>query len=162
MDNTTTTTTDLGQYTFANIPLGDCKIVEVGVPYLQLVSVVTGCDTLPEGNVPDIETKVDNIIGVTVELNEVDDDGNDFVDSYNGLIGGSVTDEVDEPLKNAVTFTLTKPDGRTITTATDSKNEKYPFTGSPLVGTYTLTKINPPGYGDLSDNNEIPDGNVMA
>ena len=100
---------------------------------------------------------MDNIIDVTVESNKVDDDDNDFVDSNKGLIGGSVTDKVDEPLKNAVTFTLTKPDGSTVTTVTDS-NGRYPFTGPPLVGTYAVTKINPPGYGDLSDNNEIADG----
>jgi protocatechuate 3,4-dioxygenase beta subunit len=64
-------------------------------------------------------------------------------DTNKGSIGGSVTDEVGEPLSDVV-LTLTKPDGSTVTTVTDSNGE-YTFVGLPP-GNYTVTETNPPGY----------------
>ncbi|KAI2514321.1 protein of unknown function DUF11 [Fragilaria crotonensis] len=150
----TTTTNDLGEYVFTNIAPGNYTVVE---PVLPLFPVdVSDYDTAPDGDVPDADTKVDNIIGVTVKPQEVDR-GNNFVDSDKGSITGSVTDEVGEPLKN-VTLTLTKPDGSTVTTVTDSNGE-YTFVGLPP-GNYTLTETNPPGYSDVSDYDENPDGDA--
>ncbi|KAI2514173.1 protein of unknown function DUF11 [Fragilaria crotonensis] len=150
----TTTTNDLGEYLFTNIPPGDYNVVE---PVLPLYPVdVSDYDTTPDGDVPDADTKVDNIIGVTVKPQEVDT-GNNFVDSDKGSITGVITDEVGEPLKN-VTLTLTKPDGSTVTTVTDSNGE-YTFVGLPP-GNYTLTETNPPGYSDVSDYDETPDGDA--
>ena len=78
----TTTTNDMGEYLFTNVPPGDYNIIEVGLPSYP-VDVVSDYDTLPDGDAPDADTKVDNIIGVTVEPREVDS-GNDFVDTNKG------------------------------------------------------------------------------
>jgi hypothetical protein len=150
----TTTTNDLGEYVFTNIPPGDYNIVESELPLYPVD--VSDYDTTPDGDVPDADTTVDNFIGVTVEPREADS-GNNFVDSNKGSVTGSVTDQLGEPLMN-VTLTLTKPDGSTVTTVTDSNGE-YTFVGLPP-GNYTLTETNPPGFSDVSDYDESPDGDA--
>jgi len=100
---------------------------------------------------------VDDVIGVTVVANEVDD-GNDFVESNKASITGMVADDTGAPLEKVILI-LTKPDGTTVTTLTDSNGE-YSFSGLPP-GDYTVEETNPNGYpGDLSDYDQSPDGDT--
>ena len=120
----TTLTDSKGEYIFRNVEPGDYSVRERNPSSHPLN--VSDYDTLSDGDDTDDETAVDDLVGVSLKPGE-NDDGNDFVDSNKGSISGGVTDEVGEPLKN-VTLTLTKPDGSTITTVTDS-NGGYTFVG---------------------------------
>ena len=152
----TTTTDSTGKYIFPDVEPGEYTVKETN-PSGYPVNI-SDYDADPDGDDADKDTKVDNSIDVSLKPGE-NDDSNDFVDSDKGSIGGSVTDEAGEPLKDVI-LTLTKPDGTTVTTVTDSNGE-YTFVGLPP-GEYTVTETDPPGYpGDLSDYDEDPDGDVV-
>jgi hypothetical protein len=149
----TTLTNSDGEYIFTDITPGDYNIVQTNTPEYPLD--VSDKDTTPDGDTADSVTVVDSIIGITVVPGEKDT-GNDFVDSNKGSIGGTVTTETGEPLAN-VTIILTKPDGTTVTTVTDSSGG-YTFVDLPP-GDYTLKETNPPGFpDDVSDYDQSPDG----
>jgi serine-aspartate repeat-containing protein C/D/E len=82
-------------------------------------------DTTDDGDLGDSDSTPDNSILVTVKPSEKDD-GNNFVDSNNGSISGTVKDDNGNPIVG-VTVELKDASGNTIDTATTTANGGYVF-----------------------------------
>ena len=80
-------------------------------------------DITPDGDPSDPVKMIDDIIGATLEAGETDD-GNNFVDSDNGKIIGSVSNDNGAPLGN-VLLTLKDSDGDVVATAVTNGNGVY-------------------------------------
>jgi uncharacterized surface anchored protein len=145
-----------GQYTFNDVDPGNYIVEETNPPgYPKNVS-----DGDEEGDLDpeDLDLTPDNSIKVTLKEGETDA-GNNFVDSNNGSISGTVTDDQGEPL-GGVEIQLQKPGGSVVATTLTGSNGAYTF---PEVepDTYVLVEKNPPGYpGDVSDYDTKPDGDA--
>ena len=116
-----TTTTDFsGVYKFTEVKPGTYKVVESNLPAYP--DDVSDYDAIPDGDASDLDTTVDNSIGVTLEAGETDA-GNDFVDSDNGVISGTVTDDNGAPIPGTP-ITLKDSDGNIVlSTMTDSNGK---------------------------------------
>ncbi len=119
-------------------------------------SDVSNYDTSSDGDAPDSVTPIDSSIGV-VYLPGENDNNNDFVDSDNGSIFGTVTEDQGMPLVG-VTLTLTTSVGVTVaTTATDS-NGAYIFSNMEP-GAYFVVETNPVAFpSNVKDEGSTPDG----
>ncbi|KAI2514320.1 oxidoreductase [Fragilaria crotonensis] len=152
----TTVTAADGSYKFTGVAPGDYSVIEInpdGYP-----SNVRDGDTDPDGDIGDADTTPDNSILVTVEPSE-DDVGNDFVDSNNGSISGSVKDDNGNPIPG-VTVALVDNNGITVDTATTNAGGGYVF-NEVEPGQYTVVETQPAGYpNSVSDYDEDPDGDA--
>jgi protocatechuate 3,4-dioxygenase beta subunit len=117
-----TTATDAnGAYSFSGVEPGNYTVKETNPAGYPLD--VSDYDTSNDGDVSDTNKVVDNLIGVTLNPGEKDG-GNDFVDSNNGAITGTVKDDNGNPIAN-VPIQLQSVNGNSTTvvgsTHTDSK-----------------------------------------
>ena len=119
----TTTTDSNGAYKFTEVEPGTYKVVETNLPSFPLN--VFDYDTTDD-NDPEVGDKVtDNVVGVTLNPGETDS-GNDFVDSDNGKITGTVTNDNGAPLIT-VLLTLKASDGDVVATTVTNGNGVYVF-----------------------------------
>ncbi|KAI2514176.1 protein of unknown function DUF11 [Fragilaria crotonensis] len=152
----TTTTDSNGSYSFVGVEPGTYKVVESNLPAYP--DDVSDYDAIPDGDATDLNATVDNSVGVTVEAGETDA-GNDFVDSDNGVISGSVTDDNGAPIPGTP-ITLKDSDGNVVLTTVTDSNGKYVFEDLEP-GDYSIIESNLPEFpGDLSDYDTIPDGDT--
>jgi uncharacterized surface anchored protein len=108
---TTKTGTD-GSYKFSGVSPGDYAVVEINPS--EYPSNVRDGDTVSDGDSEDSDTTPDNSIKVTLTPSE-DDTGNDFVDSNDGSITGTVKDDNGSPIPGVI-LTLEDSGGNLITT----------------------------------------------
>jgi len=149
-----------GKYDFINLPAGDYTVEETQPAEYQDVS---DQDESPDGDAGDSDTTVDNSIAVTTLPGEADMD-NDFVEEGLTSIWGDVTEDTDgdgtgdAPIAG-VTITLKDANGVVVNTAVTDADGKYDFVGLPA-GDYTVEQSQPSGFGDVSDQDESPDGDA--
>jgi uncharacterized surface anchored protein len=152
----TTTTDSNGVYVFEDVEPGDYTLVESNLS--EYPGDLRDFDTIPDGDTADSDKTTDNIIGVTIKPGE-SDVGNDFVDTNNGSISGSVKDDDGLPLI-AIPLLLKAPDGSVVATTTTDSNGEYIF-ADVEPGNYTIVETNNPSYPvDISDNDSSPDGDA--
>ena len=135
---------------------GNYIVVQTNLPTFP--DNVYDYDTTPDGDDSDKDTTVDNKVGVTVEPGETDT-GNDFVDSDNGVISGTVKDDKSNPIPGTL-ITLKDATDKVVQTTTTDSNGVYVFENLEP-GDYTIVESNSPEYpGDLRDFDTSPDGDV--
>ena len=163
----TTTTAADGSYQFENVSPGDYAVVEVQPAGLGDVS---DSDATPEdGN--DGDTPVDNLIPVTVQPGEADND-NDFVDVNSASISGNVSEDengdgnADKPIQG-VTIELFadtdadgQPDGTSVLMTTTDSQGNYSFTNL-MPGNYVVVQEQPNGLDSVSDQDDSNDGDAF-
>ena len=117
---------------------------------------VSDYDSSNDGDASDSDRVVDNVIGVALASGEHDVD-NDFVDSGNGSISGTVKEDRGRPLAG-VLLTLTTPTGTVVaTTASDSDGAHMFKSVDP--GNYFVTESNPLEYpSNIKDQDSTDDG----
>merc|ERR1719159_2153337 len=94
----TTQTDSNGEYSFEFVFPGNYTIIQENLPGFNSTS---DQDEIPDGDVSDNDTTVDNMINVTLNAGETDA-GNNFVDVELGNITGSVTDTLNNNLNNVM------------------------------------------------------------
>ena len=111
---------------------------------------------------------VDNIIGVTLELGEINDNGHNFTASDNHVINGPANDDDAQPALTGDMISLSNATGAVIAKMITDSTGLYQFTDLLESGEYTATDTNSPGYktdvgdgatstGDASADNLIHD-----
>jgi serine-aspartate repeat-containing protein C/D/E len=151
-----TLTSGIGNYTFSGVEPGDYVVKETNpVDYPKNLN---DGDTSDDGDADDLSTAPDNLIKVALKAGELDSD-NDFVDSNNGSISGTVKDDKGKP-PPGVEIQLQTPDRTVVATTTSGSDGTYTFP-SVEPDSYVLVEKNPDGYpGGVSDYDTSPDGDA--
>ena len=152
----TTATDSDGAYIFKNVEPGAYFVTESNPS--EYPSNVKDQDSTNDGDSGDTDATVDNSISVTLQKSE-NDTGNDFVDSDNGSISGTVKDDDLQPLAN-VEIQLKDGTGTIIATAATNILGEYSF-NELEPGDYTLVEIQPGSHPiSVSDADEDTDGDA--
>jgi len=151
----TTLTDAIGSYSFTNLLPDNYTVMQTN---LNGFDDVSDQDEQADGDIFDIDTTVDNIINVTLNPGETDA-GNDFVDIELGSISGSVTDS-DGGNLDGVVILLIDDEGNTFRTTLTDSTGSYSFVNVPP-NNYTVAQTNLPGFNDISDQDEQPDGDIF-
>jgi serine-aspartate repeat-containing protein C/D/E len=134
----TTSSDTNGFYVFDDVSPGNYTLFEINPPgYARDVS---DKDNSNDDDSFDSDTSVDSTIKVTLQLGE-DDLNIDFVDSDNGSISGTVTEDKGQPLSN-VNITLVTSLGTFVATSLTDINGKYVF-NDVEPGAYFVIEENP-------------------
>ena len=150
----TTLTNASGAYLFSDLEPGDYNVLEQNLPAFPIDT--SDRDTTSDGDPADLDTAIDNKVGVKLEPGETDD-GNDFVDSNKGRITGSVKDNNVISI-NEVILDLKDSTGAVIKTVMTTENGEYAFDNVPP-GEYSIVEINPDLFPvNISDQDDSNDG----
>ncbi len=165
----TTTTAGDGTYSFADVTPGNYEVREIDpTNYVSVSEEDSNNDGTDDTDLEDSATNNDNILTVVLADGE-SDTGNDFVDqvSGTGFISGTVLEDTDgdgigdTPL-SGVTINLSGTASDSTTTASDG-TYSFGSPGSPLAnGNYTITQINPTGYGDVDESDGTNDNSISV
>jgi len=148
----TTKTNAQGNYEFQDVEPGEYTVRETNP--VEYPANIMDQDTTRDGDPTDMDTVVDNLIGVKLSPGETDG-GNDFIDGDNGSISGSVKNIDATPIP-LVLIALIK-DGDVIATTLTGQDGTYIFSDVEP-GAYKLKETNLPGYDtDVSDKDDTPD-----
>ena len=140
-----------GNYSFPDVPPGDYTIVQTQPPGFISVSENEGGDDNDPG-----DTTLNNEISVTVESN-VEDTGNDFIESQLGTITGNVSQDTDGDnlgdanLPAGIELTLLDSNGGFVETTNTDGDGNYSFTNV-VPGNYTVVQSQPAGFVSVAEN----------
>jgi len=159
-----------GNYEFLNIPVGNYILT---APEASLGCIdFSDYDSSDDGDPSDLNDPIDNNIPVSLGNNELDAD-NDFVDVVQaGMISGTVlldldNDDVPDDAFSGVELNLYDPngqiakdkDGNNVASVVTDNIGNYSFSNL-AIGNYVVKESQPLGYGDVSDGDSSPDGDI--
>ena len=164
---TTTITAGDGTYSFTGLASGNYQVQETDPTNYTSVSDGDSTTDGIDDDTANTDTN-DNLLNITLLAGETDS-GNDFVDqvSGSGFITGSVLEDTDgdgvgdTPLVG-VTINLGGQETRSTTTDGDG-NYSFGITDTALSnGNYTITQVNPNGYGDVAESDNTNDNSISV